>query len=483
MNYILDHTGKPYYRFFEEISAIPRLSFQEKAISDYIVRFAQERGLWCYQDELWNVVVKKPASPGYENHEPIMIQGHTDMVGEKTPGSAHDFEKDPLELYVEDGWLKAKDTTLGADCGHGIAYMLAILDDDTLKHPPLEMFFSVQEEAGIGGPRFMDYTKLSSKKLINTDQMFEGATYVSCSNVVGGYFLQEESLGIVTGTAFELKVAGLYGGHAAMNIYRDQANAIKLAARVMYGILKTADVRIERFRGGTIKNNIAEECVVRFLCNKPECDLREIVQGIAEAARDEYGETDPNLWMELCSCGQETAVAADPASSRQMVELLCALPTGACHRSIKIENFVWTSRNLGTVFLDCDAKLLRVGFMFRSGRWSHIDMLLDEIFLVASHFNAHYDEEYRYYGYTIDPERSPLTQMYKALWEKMYGTEFRYLYIHGGTDAGTIMHGMNGMDVLSIGPNTVEFHRPGERLELASFDKTYRCLVALLEKL
>ena len=110
-------------------------------------------------------------------------------------------------------------------------------------------------------------------------------------------------------------------------------------------------------------------------------------------------------------------------------------------------------------------------------------MLLDEIFLVASRFNAHYDEEYRYYGYTIDPERSPLTQMYKALWEEMYGTAFRYLYIHGGTDAGTIMHGMNGMDVLSIGPNTVEFHRPGERLELASFDKTYRCLVALLEKL
>lgn len=484
MKYILDHTGKPYLRFFEEISAIPRLSFQEQKISDYIVQFAKERGLWYYQDELWNVVVKKPASPGYEDHEPVMIQSHTDMVGEKVPGSKHDFEKDPLELYVEDGWLKAKDTTLGADCGHGVAYMLAILDDNTLKHPPLECFFSVQEEAGIGGPRFMDYSQLSSKKLINTDQMFEGATYVSCSNVVGGYFTQPEEMETASDVpVYELKVAGLYGGHAAMNIYRDQANAIKVATRVLYQILKEANIRIAMLRGGTIKNNIPEECYVRFGCALPEAELKKIVTAMEQTIKEEYAETDPNLYITFQACGRETIHAASTISSRSMVELLCALPTGAFHRSIEIANFVWTSRNIGTVELDSDAKLLRVGFMFRSGRLSQIDLLIDEIFLIASRFGAHYEEEYRYYGYTIDPEKSPLVQGYKALWEKMYGTEFKYLYIHGGTDAGTIMHGMNGMDVLSIGPNTVDFHRPGERLELDSFERTYRCLLALLEEL
>lgn len=483
MNYILDHRGRPYLRFFEEISAIPRLSFQEQKISDYIVQFAKERGLWCYQDELWNVIVKKPASPGYEDHAPVMIQGHTDMVGEKVPGSQHDFTKDPLELYVEDGWLKAKDTTLGADCGHGISYMLAILDDNTLKHPPLECFFSVQEEAGIGGPRFVDYSQFTAKKLINTDQMFEGATYVSCSNVVGGYFVQPEDLETVSGTVYELKVAGLYGGHAAMNIYRDQANAIKLAGRVLYQILKKADVSIAQLEGGTIKNNIAEECSAEFLCPLPERTIQEIVDSVADVARAEYGETDHGLRITLKTSREQTVSAATPESSRKMVELLCALPTGACHRSIQIQNFVWTSRNIGTVHLDQEAREFRVGYMFRSGRLSQIDLLIDEIFLIASRFQAHYDEEYRYYGYTIDPEESPLTQQYKSLWENMYSGEFQYLYIHGGTDAGTIMHGMGGMDVLSIGPNTVDFHRPGERLELASFERTYRCLLALLELL
>lgn len=483
MNYILNHNGKPYLRFFEEISAIPRLSFQEQKISDYIVQFAKDRGLWCYQDDLWNVIVKKPASPGYEDHAPVMLQGHTDMVGEKVPGSKHDFTRDPLELYVEDGWLKAKDTTLGADCGHGISYMLAILDDSTLKHPPLECFFSVQEEAGIGGPRFVDYSQFTAKKLINTDQMFEGATYASCSNVVGGYFVQPEKLGTASGNLFEVKVAGLYGGHAAMNIYRDQANAIKLVSRVLYQILKQGSVSIAQLEGGTIKNNIAEECCVEFFCSLPERTIQEIVKSVEDAAKAEYSETDPELYISLKQSARQAIPVVTSESSRQMVELLCALPTGAYHRSVQIQNFVWTSRNIGTVHLDKGTGEFRVGYMFRSGRLSQIDLLLDETFLTASRFQAHYDEEYRYYGYTIDPEKSPLTQQYKTLWESMYGTDFKYLYIHGGTDAGTIMHGMKGMDVLSIGPNTVEFHRPGERVELASFDRTYRCLLALLEQL
>ena len=146
MRYVLDHEGKMYRKYFEDIASIPHESFNEKQLSDYIVDFAKKRNLWCHQDEVYNVIVKKQASKGYENHDPVIIQGHIDMVCVKTPDSKHDFDKDSLELYVENGFLKAKDTTLGADCGHGISYMLSVLDDDNLQHPPLECLFTVQEE-------------------------------------------------------------------------------------------------------------------------------------------------------------------------------------------------------------------------------------------------------------------------------------------------------------------------------------------------
>ena len=161
MKYILDHEGKKYRKFFEDICSIPHVSYNEKALSDYIVNFAEERGLWHKQDEVWNVIIKKPASPGYEEHEPVMIQGHIDMVGVKLPESDHNFETDPLPIYVEDGFIRSKGTTLGADCGHGISYMLGVLDDNSLKHPPIEALFTVQEEVGIGGPKHLDYTLLS----------------------------------------------------------------------------------------------------------------------------------------------------------------------------------------------------------------------------------------------------------------------------------------------------------------------------------
>ena len=191
MKYVMNHEGKPHRKFFEDICAIPHGSYNEKGISDYLVQFAEERGLSCYRDELWNVLIKKPGSAGYEDHPPVMLQAHTDMVCVKRPESDFNFETDPLQLFVEDGWLQAKDTTLGADCGHGVAYMLAILDDKELAHPPLEAFFSVQEEVGIGGPKFFDYSKVQAKKLINFDIFDEGLSWISTTSVKGGDFLRK----------------------------------------------------------------------------------------------------------------------------------------------------------------------------------------------------------------------------------------------------------------------------------------------------
>ncbi|MHB1394109.1 MAG: beta-Ala-His dipeptidase [Clostridia bacterium] len=480
MKYVLNHEGKPYYKYFEDISAIPRVSFNEKGISDYLVQFAKDRGLWWYRDDLWNVIIKKPASPGYEDHPTVMVQGHTDLVGEKAPDSNFNFDTDPLELYVEDGWLKAKDTTLGADCGHGVAYMLALLDDNTLQHPPLEFFFSVLEEAGIGGPRHIDYSLFSAKKLINTDVMFEGATYVSTANVVGGDFIKRVSMVKNSKPAFAVKVAGLYGGHAAMNMYREQACAIKVAARVLYHFMKEVKINLASITGGTIRNNIAEECAAVFTCEEKYFDrMKEIADAVMAEAKAEHAVSDPGLYITLNPVDSPEE-AMDDISSKGVIDLLNVLPSGTYMRSLVRNNLVITSRNMGNVNLEDD--VLKIGYMFRSAMKSQIADLMDQTLIIADRFGALYVEDYRYSGFTTDGN-TPLNNLWKEVYKEATGKDLTLLAIHGGTDVGTIVEGMNGMDVISIGPNTINVHRPGEALELASFDRTYGYLKTILSRL
>ncbi len=480
MNYVLDNNGKAYRRFFEEICAIPHESFKEKAISDYIVSFAKERNLWCYQDELWNVIVKKPASPGYEDHLPVMLQGHTDMVCEKAPGVDFDFDKDPLQLYVEDGYLKARGTTLGADCGHGVAYILAILDDTTLRHPPIEAFFSVQEEAGIGGPLGVDYSQFTAKRLVNTDIMFEGATYLSTANVVGGKFSADAPQQENHDPTYSLRVSGCYGGHAAMDLWRDPANAIQITLRTIAQIRQKYTVRIVSLRGGTIKNNIPTDCELRFTCNETfDSTLAQIVSAVEQEVRGEFLSTDPDLHIHIENVSR-AAMAVSVADSQRLLSLLSILPTGVCQRSLSVENFALSSRNLGTVSLE--DSLLTVGYMFRSNYYPRLDAMMNEVLPAAELLGAKYHEEYRYYGYTVDKD-APMNQIFAEVYHEFTGKQLQYLYIHGGTDAGTIMHGMHGMDVVCIGPNTENIHRPGERLDIASFDRTYQYFVEFLSRL
>ena len=233
MNYVLD-SSKAHHKYFEELCYIPHPPFQEKALSEYVIAFAKERGLWYYTDSLYNVVVKKPATPGYENAAPVMLQAHMDMVCEKTPEKVFHFETDPLQLQVRDGWVMATDTTLGADDGYGVAYMLAILDADDIPHPALECFFSVQEEVGIGGPRGMDYSQLSARRYINLDGVQEGSTNVSTANVIGGDFKRPIVMQENSKPCYTVHICGLSAGHASLNIVKDQANAVKLAARILF---------------------------------------------------------------------------------------------------------------------------------------------------------------------------------------------------------------------------------------------------------
>lgn len=487
MNYIFDHKGRSYRKFFEEIAAIPHESFHEKELSDYIAAFAWERGLEYYQDDIWNVIIKKPASPGYEDHDPVMIQGHIDMVCVKTPESDHNFRKDPLQLYVEDGFLRAKDTTLGADCGHGISYMLAILDDRNLEHPPLECLFTVQEEVGVGGPKHLDYSTLTAKRLIFTDSMGEGKPEMSTTSVLGGNFIKEADLCPVPEgwKFFKLTAGGLAGGHAAVDINKGRGNAVKILARAAARLIKEAPLRICRFEGGTLKNNIPDKGELIIAAEEPaiQAVFAHIIKGLEQEIWQEHEKTDPAPFLKL-----EPARSEDPAlsvkDSEDVIHWIMEIPTGTYLASPEDPSFPITSRNLGTCSLTGSGAsgLFTVGYMIRTSMKSHTALLFEEQRILADLFGARWEKEYDYPGYRAEPG-SPMYQVYEQVYKEKTGKALQPVHIHAGTDVGTIIERMDGMDVIGIGPNTYKFHTPEEALDLASYDRAYGYIVEVLKRL
>jgi dipeptidase D len=488
----MDHRGKPPRKFFEDICAIPHETFNEKAISEYLLQFAESRKLWCYRDDLWNVVIKKDASPGFEDHPAIMLQAHTDMVCVKTPESDFDFKTDPLKLYVEDGWLKAKDTTLGADCGHGVAYMLAVLDDNSLKHPPLECFFSVQEEVGIGGPKHIDYALFKAKKLINFDIFDEGLSWISTTAVNGGNFIRKIRLQPNQKPAFKVSVGGGVGGHGALDIGRDQLNAIKVCAGYLYTLMKEMHIELVSIDGGTARNNIPGTCDAVFTCDGFCADrVRRLAETLSERVKKDYAGTDPGAFVSVAPA-ETGGKSMEDLSTKSVVELLLLLPSGVRMRRFMSnglglivkkqegDGLVVTSRNLGVVSLKDD--VLTIGYMFRSAINSQIEELMNESLLIADRYGAVWDMAYEYAGHTYS-EDAPLHRLWNEVYREATGNDVKGVAAHVGTDVGTIAQNIPGLDVMTMGPNTIGIHKPGEMMEIASFDRTYEYLKTILSRL
>ena len=298
MGYILDQNFLP-EKYFEAICQIPHGSYHEKPLSDYLVRFAEQHGLRCRQYENWNVIIYKPGSEGYEEHPPLMLQAHIDMVCEKEDGVTHDFEKDPLSIYVENGELRARGTTLGADDGVGVAYMLSLLEDDRIPHPPLECVFTVQEEVGLIGSRDLVFEDITAKRMIGLDDMGGDTCYVtSCGSqhvsASRDYIMAEPA-----GKAYRVEVSGLTGGHSGVCISREKGNAIKLTARVLRMLSRHSALRICRIDGGGKDNAIPVRCSTLFTSDLSFSNLLLLIQQMEEAFRAELEFSDPGVTLEL----------------------------------------------------------------------------------------------------------------------------------------------------------------------------------------
>lgn len=477
MEYILDQ-NKPHQRFFEEISRIPRMSFREQAVSDYITAFARERGLWSDQDSLGNVIVKKPGTDGC-SHIPVMLQSHLDMVCEKEPESNFDFKTDPIKLIAEDGWVRAQETTLGADDGAGIALILAVLDQNDRKHPPLECVFTVQEEDGMGGALQLDYSKLTARKLIALDGLEEGTTIVSTTGVYSGYITKEFQAEPDSAPTYLLRISGLRGGHAALNIGKGQGNAIKIAAEILSEVSSISPVRLASINGGTILNGIPQACEVSFTLPANVTEPGKIVESAADKILAELGEKDPGVSVEL-KPRNELAFSMAEAPSGEVIRLICSLPAGVRTWHADIPDFPAASRNLGTV--STEENRIMIGYSCRGTDMSEVLHMAEETARTATDYHAVYQKKFQYPGYTME-DNSPLIHIWSDVYQESTGKELIRRHIHSGTDAGTIAEHMGEMDIIVLMPNTLDVHTPAERMELASFDRTCEYLFIILERL
>lgn len=464
--------SKRYVYWFTEIAKIPHGSCNEKALSDRIVQFAKDNNLSWKQDDVWNVIIEKPASAGCENAEPVILQAHIDMVNEKTMDSTHDFEKDPLDLYVEDGWLYARDTTLGADDGKGAAYMLALLEDETAVHPMLQCIFTVQEEIGLDGAKVLHKEDIHASRMISLDGGGEHVTATgssaACRQVVSRQFVKEEN----TDPVMTLIIRGLAGGHSASAINKERGNAILFAARILREA-EEAGVTLVSWNGGSKNNAIPSYTKVVFACRDKELmkkNFEETVQHI----KDEYPVSEPDFEAVLEE--GEALEKMSASDTEAVLNFLTVVPNGFMKKNLQI-NATALSSNVGVITTEDD--VLSIDILSRADRDSALDYVIDRVATTAKLCNMKYECGSRDPAWFYTPV-SKMREIYAKVLAK-HGEELVCQATHGGLECG-VFKGLNpDMDIITFGAISEKEHAVGERLNLASYDKAYDLLKEILE--
>lgn len=484
---------KEVFHYFEEICNIPHGSGNTEAISNYLVEFAKQKGLEYQQDELGNVIMIKEASAGYEAAPPVMIQGHMDMVAVSDRDCDIDMRTEGLRLAVDGDQIYAKGTSLGADDGIAVAYALAILSADTLKHPRLEVVVTVEEEVGMDGASGIDLSMCRAKRLINLDSEEEGYLLAGCAG--GASFLIDYPLQFqeYEGISCCLSISGLQGGHSGSEIHKGTANANLLMARVIQGIMKLDGVHLLKIDGGKKDNVIPNAACADLLIEK--ASYGKVSQEFLKWQKIILGESklrDPDVIMEFKSAdggsapadgGQaETAVykAIEDRCAKKLLSLIQTMPRGICEMSPAVSGLVETSLNLGTLTMDDQTASL--GYAVRSSVASKKEELLERMILLCDAYHAAWNIKGVYPGWEYQPQ-SPLRDAVCGLYRKMYGKEMVVQAIHAGLECGFFAEKIEGLDCISIGPDMRDVHTTKERLSISSTERVYDFLIRLLEEL
>ena len=466
--------------YFEEICKIPHGSKNTKQISDYLVDFAKAHGLRYAQDEVNNVVIYKDGTPGYEHHPIVILQGHMDMVAEKTQDSKINFLTDGLDLRTDGEYIWADGTTLGGDDGIAVAYALAILEADKIPHPPLECIFTVDEEIGMDGAAALDPELIHGRVLINCDSEAEGILTVSCAGGATSGLHLPIKIEKAEGKGIHIYVDGLAGGHSGAEIHKGRANANKLMGALLHQLLKLMPYRLVYVRGGQKDNAIPRYTMAKIIVaeNRLEDALADIDKIAAELLRQlPKEETKAKITRETCVCrGRAMSIA----STRKAVGLLNDVPNGVQAWSKDIEGLVQTSLNLG--ILKTEGTELSMTFSVRSSVNDEKLGLIETLKQVGAKYGAAYDEHGAYPAWEYRKD-SPLRDVMIRVFEKLYGHKPVVEAIHAGLECGLFSGKLPGLDCVSFGPDMQDIHTTRERLNIASAARTWKYLLAVLEQL
>jgi dipeptidase D len=467
------------FMYFEDISNIPRASFDEKAVAEYCMDFAHKHGLWCTMDEKFNVIIKKPATPGKEDHTPVILQGHLDMVCEKNLDVEHDFTTEPLKLYIDGDYIYAKGTTLGGDNGIAVAISLAILADDSLTHPEIEAIFTTGEEIGLEGAIALDTSDLNGKYMINLDSEEEGEFVVSCAGGKKTHIVLPITKVSKTGEKFQIIIKGLLGGHSGMEIDKCRANANVLMGRLTNDLKKSADYSITKIFGGLKDNAIPRESVVELITNDSQA-IKDGLTKYEEIIKNEYKTSDKGITIEIKSLGTVTEDAFDDETMKKILDSFMLFPNGIQTMSADIKDLPESSLNFG-VLINHENSVEFV-FALRSSVKSLKNLMHEKLEVIANIIGAttSFVGEYPEWEYKPD---SKLRDICVDEYNKLFGQEAIVKALHCGLESGVFAEKMEGLDIISFGPNIFDVHTPKEHLSISSTERTYKLIVAILATL
>jgi dipeptidase D len=476
--------AKRVFEIFAEICKVPRPSKHEEKISRWLQDFAATHGIECVADEAMNVIMRVPATPGYEDHESVVLQAHMDMVCEKNGDVEHDFLKDPIETYVDGEWLKAKGTTLGADNGIGIAMALAAITDQELSHPAIECLFTVDEETGLTGAMKLQDGVLKSQRLINLDSEDDGQIFIGCAGGIDTLAkMHYEPMPIPNSQqllAVRLSVSGLMGGHSGDDINKGRANANQLIVWFLARVWPQTEIQLASINGGNLRNAIAREAeaVICIPMNYKEQIRIEWNHYVAQM-EGVFGEVEKEMRLELETCDMpESFIPSDKAY--RLIMALCECPHGMIAMSQEMPGLVETSTNLASVKMKDG--YLEINTSQRSSKEAskhHLKWAVEQALSMACDEVTHGDG---YPGWAPNPKSALLESVQKA-YKELFKSEPKVLAIHAGLECGLFLEKYPYLDMVSIGPQMYGVHSPQERLSIPSTERCYKWLCQTLKTL
>lgn len=480
---LLDLEPKRIWYYFKEILEIPRPSKKEEKIAAYLMDFAKDHKLEAKRDKVGNVLILKPATAGKENAKTVILQSHIDMVCEKNSDVEHDFDKDPIDAYIDDkGWVRAKGTTLGADDGIGVAAQLALLEADDIEHPPIECLFTVDEETGMTGAFGLQKDFLKGKILLNLDSEDDGELFIGCAggkDTVGKLAYEMEACPD-NHLGYRINIGGLKGGHSGDDIHKGRANANKILNRLVWNLTEEFDARLTSFDAGNLRNAIAREGEALIALPKGnEAGLESFVEQFQKEVKAEWHVSEPDLWVKAhkAECPQKVLMAEYQST---LLNMIYAMPHGVIAWSQDIENFVETSTNLAAV------KTMEDHFHITTSQRSSVESAKKNIGdRVASVFRlagAKVEQGDGYPGWTPNPN-SEIMNITAQSYEKLFEQKPKVLAIHAGLECGLIGEKYPGLDMISYGPTIKGAHSPDEGVEISTVEKFWDLTLDVLKKI